>query len=54
MVYFNFMLDFGIVPTVWFILILCRFWNCSDSVVYFNFMLDLGIVPTVWFILILC
>jgi hypothetical protein len=44
-----FPLDFGTVPTVWYILELFRqcgiFWNCSDSVVYFR------TVPTVWYIL---
>jgi hypothetical protein len=40
-----FVLHFGIVPTVWYLLELFRqcgiFWNCSDSVGSF------GIVPTV-------
>ena len=57
-----FVLDFGTVPTVWYILfqilelfrqcgIFCfRFWNCSDSVVYF--VLDVRTVPTVWYILL--
>ena len=53
-----FLLDFGIVPTVWYFSI--GFWNCSHSVVFFYwilelfpqcgiFLLDFGIVPTVWY-----
>ena len=39
--------DFGVVPTVWYILELFRqcgiFWSCSDSVVYFVF----HFIPTI-------
>ena len=65
MVFFVFLLDFRIVPTVWYSLffylilelfrqcgILCLsilFWNCSDSVVFFVFLFDFRIVPTVWY-----
>ena len=63
MVYFVFLLDFGTLPTVWYILffywilelirqcgIFCfsiRFWNSFDSVVYFVFLLDFRTLPTV-------
>ena len=66
-VVFFFLVDFGIVQTVWYFLffwqilelfrqygIFCfsvRFWNCSDSVVFFVFLLDFGIVQTVWYFL---
>ena len=51
---FVFLLDLGIVPTVWYLLIFCQilelFRQCSILV----FLLDLGTVPTVWYLLFFC
>jgi hypothetical protein len=49
-----FLLDFGTVPTVWYLLFSVKFRNCSDSVVSLVFLLDLGTVPTVWYLLSFC
>jgi len=47
--FYIFRMDFGTVPTAWYILELFRqrgiFWNCSDNAVY------IGTVPTTWYIL---
>ena len=67
MVFVVFLLDFGVVPTVWYLLffyeilelfqqcgICCfsiRFWSCSNSVVFVIFLLDFGVVPMVWYLL---
>jgi hypothetical protein len=40
-----FLLDVGIVLTVWYFFI--GYWHCSDSVLFF--LLDVGIVLTVWY-----
>jgi hypothetical protein len=45
-VYFKFMLDFGIVPTVWYLLFDFRI---VPTVWYILF--DFRIVPTMWYIL---
>ena len=67
MVFLVFLLEFGAVPTAWYLLffywslelflqcdICCfsvRFWSCSYSVVFFVFLLEFGAVPTVWYFL---
>jgi hypothetical protein len=39
---FVFLLDFGTVPTVWYICFSVRFWNCSDSVVCLFYVFSLN------------
>jgi hypothetical protein len=46
-----FLLDFGTVPTVWYLLFSVKFCNCSDSVVSLVFLLDFGTLPIVWYLL---
>ena len=43
MVFSVFLLDFGIVLTVWY------FGNAPTVGYFFVFLLDFGIVPTVWY-----
>jgi len=46
-----FLLDFGIVSTVWILELFrqCGFWNCFDSVDFgIVSSVDFGIVSTVW------
>ena len=66
-VFVVFLLEFGAVPTVWYLLfflvefeqflqcgIFCfsiRFCSCSYSVVFVVFLLEFGAVPTVWYLL---
>ena len=65
MVFVVFLLEFGAVLTVWYLLlfywslelflqyVICCFsigvWSCSYSVIYFVFLLKFGAVPTVWY-----
>ena len=67
MVFVVFLLEFGAVPTVWYLLffywslelflqcgIFCfsiRVWSCSYSAVFVVFLLEFGAVPTVWYLL---
>ena len=67
MVFVVFILEFGAVPTVCYLLffyrslelflqcdIFCfsiKVWSCSYSVVFFVFLLEFGAVPTVWYLL---
>jgi hypothetical protein len=63
--FFVFLLEFGAVPTVWYLLFfywslelflqcgICCFsigvWSCSYSVVFVVFLLEFAAVPTVWY-----
>jgi FlaA1/EpsC-like NDP-sugar epimerase len=50
-VFFVFLLDFGVILTVWYLLFSIRFWSCSDSVVFTVFLLDFGVVLTAWYLI---
>ena len=67
MVFVVFLMEFGAVPTVWYLLFFCwildlflqcgifcfsiKVWSSSDSVVFVVFLLEFGAVPTVWYFL---